>query len=112
MAGAVAMVLLIYLASRYAKSMKFSRLNDWIVYRSGIFTRKFSVTFFDKVQAVSILQSPFDRRWDMSTLSVDTAAAGPAQHRIEVKYLPTSIADDELIQIADGAARHRLTGLR
>lgn len=98
LAGVAALILFIYFARRYARSLKYAREHDLVLFRSGILTRKLSVTFFDKVQAVAVTQSPFDRRWDMATLSVDTAAAGPAQHRIEVRFLPSPADPAQLTQ--------------
>ncbi len=58
---------------------------DWgVVFRSGMLYRKCSLTFFDKIQGVRLSQSPFDRRWKMNTVEIDTAAAGPADHQIHV----------------------------
>lgn len=106
--GLAALILLVYFARRYARSLKYAATEHWMVFRSGILTRKTSVTFFDKVQAVSINQSPFDRRWQMANLRIDTAAAGPAGHRMEVKYLPLDVAAEEADWVALQASRHQL----
>ena len=53
------------------------------------------MTFFEKVQTVSVYESPFDRRWGMATLCVDTAAAGPADHKIKIGYLTNELAKSE-----------------
>lgn len=104
-AGVVALPPLVYLALRYARSLKYARSDRFIIFRSGIFTRKTSLTFFDKVQTVEARETPFDRRWGMATLKVDTAAAGPARHRIEVKYLPRAIAFEESLRVAAEASK-------
>lgn len=109
MLGVALLPIFIYFAWRYAKSLKFARTSCWMVYRSGLLIRKTSFTFFDKVQGVSVSQSPFDRRWAMATLLVDTAGAGPADHKIEVCYLPESIANQQLTDIAKSAAKTRLS---
>lgn len=59
-----------------------------IVYRDGWPRRRVSVLPFNKIQAVATTQSPFDRRWRMATLHIDTASAGG----ITVPYLPPEIA--------------------
>jgi len=74
-----------------------------LVYRSGTWERKTSITFHDKLQSVTLNQSPFDRRWKMATLKVDTAASGPADHRIEVKYLDVERANIEFRAILQAA---------
>ena len=79
-----------------AKSRRYARTDWGVVYRSGTWERKTSIAFFDKFQSVALNESPFDRRWKMATLKVDTAASGPANHRIEVKYLDAEIAAREL----------------
>ena len=88
--------------------MKYARFEDGVVFRSGVLMKKMSVTFFDKVQAVEVQQTPFDRRWGMAQLRVDTAAAGPAEHSVHVKLLDVQFARDEFTAIARAAARHRL----
>ena len=85
----------LWLAWRKAKAMRYARCGALVVYRSGLLTRKCSCAFVDKIQAVQLRESPFDRRWKMATLAVDTAAAGPAEHRILVKYLDATVAQRE-----------------
>ena len=95
-AGLVALPALILFAKKKAVSRKYARIENGIVYRTGVFGRKTSVTFFDKLQTVACFETPFDRRWKMATLSIDTAAAGPAGHRIVTKYLDADFAKSEL----------------
>jgi len=60
---------------------------DGVAFRSGVWTRKLSCTFYDRIQSVSCSESPFDRRWKMQTVRIDTAAAGPADHVYRVPML-------------------------
>lgn len=108
LAGLLAFPPLVYLVVRYVRSLKYARSDRFIIFRSGILNRKTSLTFFDKVQAVEVRESPFDRRWGMATLSVDTAAAGPARHRIRVKYLPAATARSESSSVAAEASKIEL----
>ena len=94
--GVVLLPLLLMWAARKSKSMRYARTQNGVVYRSGVINRKTSVTFFEKIQTLRVDQSPFDRRWKMARLSVDTAAAGPAQHLIHVPYLDENFARQEL----------------
>ncbi len=80
-----------------------------IAYRHGVLSRSTTVTFFDKVQTVSVEESPFDRSRGMATLDVDTAGAGASGQRIRIKYLERSTAD-ELYRSLSGQAA--LTDLR
>ena len=95
-AGLAAMPALILFALKKAASRKYTRIENGVVYRTGVFGRKTSVTFFDELQTVACFQTPFDRRWKMATLAIDTAAAGPAGHRIVTPYLDANFASSEL----------------
>ncbi len=98
--GLVVVIPLAVLAYWKVTSLMYARGASAVYFRSGIFTRKMSMTFFEKIQNVEVLQSWFDRRWSMAALVVDTAAAGPAQHRIWPRYLPDAFAFSEYEQIA------------
>ena len=95
-AGLVALPALVLFARKKAASRKYARIENAVVYRTGVLGRKTSVTFFDKLQNVAYFQTPFDRRWKMATLAIDTAAAGPAGHQIVTKYLDAGFAKREL----------------
>jgi len=95
LAGVVALPTLLVWAFKKAKAMKYARTENSVIYRSGVFTKKTSMTFYEKVQALSVDQSPFDRKWKMARLHVDTAAAGQAEHLISVPYLDAQFAHDE-----------------
>ncbi len=97
--GLVLLPALMWVAWRAAKSMRYARVGSLVLYRSGVMTRKVSFTFNDKIQTLRLSQSPFDRRWKMATLSVDTAAAGPAEHRIAVKYMDAEVARQEFADL-------------
>jgi putative membrane protein len=62
-----------------------------IVLRSGAFNHRRSIARFSRIQSVSYTRSPFDRRWGMSRISVDTAG-GSALHRVEMPYLDDAAA--------------------
>ncbi len=96
----------VWWAIQRSKSMKYARTADGVVYRSGILNRKTSMTFFEKVQVLEYHQSPFDRRWKMARLVVDTAASGPAEHRVAVGYLDAGFVDRELEELRMRTARH------
>ena len=90
----------IWHALKRARAMRYARDEQTVMFRSGVFTRKCSVTFIDKIQALAVKQSPFDRRWKMASLCVDTAASGPADHKIEVNLLDERFAETEFASIA------------
>lgn len=94
--GLVLLPIFVLWALKKSKAMRYARLENGVVYRSGVLNRKVSVTFYEKIQTLRVDQSPFDRRWKMAKLSVDTAAAGPAQHLIQIPYLDEAFAMNEL----------------
>ena len=104
--GLVALPLLIWYARRSAAAKRYARNDRCVVYRSGLFTKKTSVTFFEKIQTVRLDESPFDRRWGMASLCVDTAAAGPADHRIHIDYLTSEFARSEYNAIIEQSCDH------
>lgn len=88
-------------------SMGFARTDQGVLFRSGVISKIVSITFFEKIQAITVNQSPMDRRWKMAKLTVDTAAAGPAEHRIDVPLLDEAFAHRELATITHLAAKHQ-----
>jgi putative membrane protein len=57
------------------------------------------MTTWEKVQSAKFVESPFDRRWKMASLHIDTAFAGPASHTLDIEMLDKEVADQELRQI-------------
>jgi putative membrane protein len=102
--GIMLLPMFLWLARRQANAMRYARCGSLVVYRSGLLTRKCSCAFLDKIQTVRLSESPFDRRWQMATLAVDTAAAGPAEHRILVKYLDVIVAQREYASLKAAVA--------
>ena len=62
-----------------------------VVVRTGAFNHRRSIARFSRIQSVSCTSSPFDRRWGMARISVDTAGGSPL-HRIEIPYLDEGAA--------------------
>ncbi|MBL8856406.1 MAG: PH domain-containing protein [Planctomycetaceae bacterium] len=97
----------VWFAWRKSQSLRYARTDFGVVFRSGIWYRKLSCTFFDRIQILRLSQSPFDRRWQTSTLVVDTAGAGPSDHAIEVPFLDAQFARAEFENLERAAAQHR-----
>lgn len=94
-------------ARLYARSLKYARTADGVIFRGGVLTRKTSLAFFDRVQTLSVSQSPFDRRWRMAAITIDTAAAGPADHPLTIPYLDAPFVLEEIEALRYHVATHR-----
>lgn len=77
-----------------------------IVRRRGWLTRQWSAVRFGKVQSVHLHESPFDRRWQMADVVVDTAGVGGAggERGLSLEYLSREDAESLRLQLADSAA--------
>ncbi|MEM8931553.1 MAG: PH domain-containing protein [Acidobacteriota bacterium] len=106
--GLSALVLLPYV---WIRSVRRIRRAGWaitdkmVLYRSGIWGRSTSAVPLSKVQTVLITQTPFDRRWGMATVHVDTAGARLGSHRVEIPYLDMINAHALARHLASEAAR-------
>lgn len=76
-----------------------------VLFRSGWLTRHVTVTRFAKIQAVTLQESPFDRRASMANVDVDTAGAGVASHRVHIPYLEVTDAQALYARLSAEAAR-------
>lgn len=91
-------------AGKKAAVMRYARGAFGLAYRSGLISKKCSLTFLDKVQSVWLDESPFDRRWKMATLCIDTAGSGPAEHQLHIHLLEAGFARSEVQAIARDAS--------
>ena len=100
--------LLFVWANKKSRSLYYARTEWGVVFRSGILNRKTSITFFDRIQNVNWHESPFDRRWRMANLTIDTSGAGPAEHEFDIPYLDVDLAHAEFERIRQQTAAKRL----
>ena len=75
-----------------------------VLFRSGWLWRQTTIAPLDKVQAVALSESPFDRRHGMASLIVDTAGAAGGPHRLDVPWLGRDDAEALSRVVAGGAA--------
>jgi len=78
--------------SRYVKGLGWSVNEDTVLFRSGWLWRQISVARFAKIQAVTVRETPFDRRRSMARVRVDTAGGSATSRIIEIPYLPVATA--------------------
>ena len=90
--GAIAAIVFAIDAWVAARFTAFAWSGDALVFRSGGLTRRTSLVRAGRMQVVSIERSPFDRRWDMARVRVDTAGAASGGHRIDIPLLAEDVA--------------------
>lgn len=92
----------VFAARMYVRSLAWLQRDDLVAFRSGWLWKTTTFVPMVKAQVVDLTESPFDRRWGMASISVDTAGAGP--HAIDVPYLPRATAEHLRTVVAAGAA--------
>lgn len=73
-------------AHLYVKYTAWALLPDALLFRHGWLTRRLTIAPRNRVQSTSLESSPFDRRWGMASVLVDTAGVS-AGRRIRIRYL-------------------------
>jgi putative membrane protein len=74
------------------------------LFRSGWLRRTITLARTSKIQAVTLVESPFDRRTAMAQVRVDTAGANERSHRVRIPYLPREAAHELHRSLLDRAA--------
>jgi len=92
-------------ARRSIRALGWGATDSAVFFRSGWLWRRQTVAPFAKIQAVSLQESPFDRRQGMATVVVDTAGMGADGHRIHVPFLSRPVAAALSAGLAVQAAR-------
>jgi putative membrane protein len=92
-------------ARRTVQHLGWTVTGDAILFRSGWLWRQTSVARFGKIQAVSMHESPFDRRAAMARVRVDTAGAKDMGHHVDIPYLARETARELHALLAAQAAR-------
>ncbi|MEX2272161.1 MAG: PH domain-containing protein [Vicinamibacterales bacterium] len=96
-------------ARRHVKHLGHALEDNLFMFKSGVFWRHATLAPVRKVQAVSVRETPFDRRHGMAGLTVDTAGADGAPHRLAVPYLARDRAGSLSASIAGSAAQSSLS---
>jgi putative membrane protein len=101
---AVAAPWAIMAARQYVEHLGWATTDDVVVFRSGWLWRSLTVARVPKIQAVTLIETPFDRRNSMARVRVDTAGAGERSHRVDIPYLSREIAGSLQLRLAAEAA--------
>jgi putative membrane protein len=80
-------------AHLYTKHTRWALAKDAVMFRSGWLMRRLTIVPRDRVQALSIDASPFDRSSRMANIYVDTAGGGAMRAGIRVRYLAADVAE-------------------
>jgi putative membrane protein len=102
--AAVALPWSVYAAKRYVAHLGWADTGNTIVFKSGWLWRAVTIARVSRIQAVTIIESPFDRRSAMARVRVDTAGANERSHRIDIPYLARERAVDLQLRLATQAA--------
>jgi putative membrane protein len=92
-------------ARQYVARLGWAATHDSVLFKSGWLRRYVSVARQAKIQAVVLVQSPFDRRTGMARVRVDTAGASNSAHSVDIPYLPRDVAQDLYASLSAEAAR-------
>ena len=92
-------------ARGYVRSLGWALTESVVIFRSGWLWKATTVAPLAKIQVVSLLESPFDRRHRMARVLVDTAGADSESHPVRIPYLERSTAEGLAQALAAHAAR-------
>jgi putative membrane protein len=88
----LAATLAIVSARKYVDNLGWASTEHVVALRSGWLWKSVTVAPVAKIQAITQLESPFDRRAMMARVRVDTAGSGPRSHRVDIPYLARETA--------------------
>ena len=77
---------------QHVKHLGWAEDDEVVMMRSGWIWQQITLARVNKIQAVAMHQTPFDRRAAMARVRVDTAGAGEFSHRVDIPYLDNQIA--------------------
>jgi putative membrane protein len=90
-------------AHKFVQSLRWGFTDHAVAFRSGWIWRAMTVARFSKIQTVTLHESPFDRRWTMASVRIDTAGASESSHRVDIPFLRRDAADELLNRLASRA---------
>ncbi|MCK6483086.1 MAG: PH domain-containing protein [Phycisphaerae bacterium] len=88
----------------YALNVAYALTPQAVLFRVGWWERRISAVRYAKIQTVWLVQSPFDRRWRMATLIIDTAGVGLVGQRVAIPYLAEEEARELYVALSEAAA--------
>ncbi len=79
-------------ATQYVRRTRWALTREALLFQRGWLTRRLAIVPRNRVQAIDVRTSPFDRKRQMATLLVDTAGAGGLAGMVRIAYLPAAAA--------------------
>ena len=101
LSAAAALVLEAWVTARFTA---FAWSGDTLCFRSGMVTRQVTLVRTGRIQVVSLERSPFDRRWGMAGVRVDTAGAASRGHHVKIRCLASDVAESLYARLRHAAA--------
>lgn len=92
MLAAIVLVMGGVISKRRADNMGVVITETHLIWRDGWLNRTFCITELAHAHAIAITHSPFDRRYDMATLIIDTVGGIMLQARLTMHYLEEDVA--------------------
>jgi putative membrane protein len=89
---------------RYVEHLGWTASSNLVAFKSGWLWRSVTIARVSRIQAVTLVESPFDRRASMARVRVDTAGANERSHRIDIPYLSRDHAAELQLRLAAQAA--------
>jgi membrane protein YdbS with pleckstrin-like domain len=80
---------LAWLAVRQVRALAYAETDEDLLFRSGVLRRSISTVPYGRMQYVDVMVGPIERVFGLSSLTVNTAAAGAA---VRIPGLPTAEA--------------------
>ena len=76
----------------YARYTRWALTPDLLLFHRGWLWRRLAVVPRNRIQTVRLARNPFDRRYRMTELEIDTAGGGLAKRRVRLAYLDRDVA--------------------
>ncbi|MEZ4651571.1 MAG: PH domain-containing protein [Candidatus Eisenbacteria bacterium] len=92
-------------ADRTARHLGYAVTSEAVFARHGWLYGRTQIVRLSKIQTASVVESPFDRKWKMASLVVETAS--PTGGSLEVPYLPADVAQELQRHLSREASRRQ-----
>lgn len=99
----------VFSTRQHVRHLAWAATDTVVMYRSGWLNRRTTLARVNKIQVVTTIESPLDRRAAMARVRVDTAGAGETSHRVDIPYLAVETARALRVRLSAQAAQTTFT---